>query len=672
MADEVKSGLEIDDWLDDLQEAAPAQEDQVETADLDQSDIDSLLGGGNSEDAAAGKKSAADDAAELAQADIDALLGGGPAEKPGAPAETKAAKPQEDFAELDQSDIDSLLGGGEDAAPQKKEEAGDIQIDQSDIDDLFAGTGTAAAPAAAPPPAETEGEAEPSQEDVDQLFSDIDEAAGAETVSFTEVMSGEKEKAAGESFGLTEADLGDEDFGFDDNIPEIPDEEGTVATVAPAAKEEFFADESTAQELADYLDEGTVAEVAGDDKLRRDQEKKFTVPLPIAMNKTIMIATAICVVLLVGSLAYFFLKGEKHEPAVPPMVQEQQTAAGQGVSAEPPPEIPANRPPVVQDLNFQMDGSIAIQLSGQDEDNDPLEFVIVSPPKFGRLSGEPPNLSYLPNKDFPGEDSFDFRASDGKEASNLAKATIKGPVLAKEETKEKKAPAQKSNIVGAKDIRLATLSTEPLVIDWKKIWQKANSNPYSAKVAVEILKTNVRGTLSKISPSKHQYVPDKFFDGDEKIEYRFRTGGRKSKVRQILLSVKLGDPAPEIHLKPVAEAYTVGKSVVLDARQTRDDDPETLVYSWEQVSGVPVQMEAMNEEASVVSFVVPSFFSKGGEQQTVIKVTAIDRGGQQSSEKVAVKGLSRYQSALWRGSSAGAVPPEPNWPKGESAGRLLP
>lgn len=646
MADEAKSGLEIDDWLDDLQKEAPAQEDKVAVAELDQSDIDSLLGGGDSVAAGAGNKAAADDAAELAQADIDALLGGGPAEKPGPPAEAKAAKPQEDFAELDQSDIDSLLGGGVDAAPQKKEELSDVQIDQSDIDDLFAGAGDVPAPVSATP-AEIEGE--PSQEDVDQLFSGIDDAAGAETVSFTEVMGGEKPKAGDESFGLMEADLGEEDFGFDDNIPEIPDDENEapIATVAPAAKDDFFADESTAQELADFLDESTVAEVADVDKLRRGQEKKFTPPLPTAMNKTIMTATAICVVLLVGAFAYFFFKGEKHEQAViPPVVQEQQLAE---VPAEIPAEPPVNRPPVVQDINVEMDGSLPIKLSGQDEDNDPLEFAIVSPPKFGKLSGEAPNLSYLPNKDFPGEDSFDFRASDGKDASNLAKVTIKGPGLAKEETKDKKASARKSNVVGAQDIRLEALSTEPLIIDWKKIWKKANSNPYSAKVEAEILSTNVRGTLSKISPSKHQYVPEKFFEGEEKIEYRFRSGGRKSKVCQILLSIKSGDPAPELHLKPVAEAYTVGKSVLLDARQTKDDDPASLVFSWEQISGVPVQLEVLNKEASMVSFVVPSFFYTGGDHQTVIRVTASDRRGQRSSETVVVKGLSRYPSALWCG-----------------------
>lgn len=43
MAEE-KSGLEIDDWLDDLAEDKPGTPEA--SGELDQSDIDSLLGGG--------------------------------------------------------------------------------------------------------------------------------------------------------------------------------------------------------------------------------------------------------------------------------------------------------------------------------------------------------------------------------------------------------------------------------------------------------------------------------------------------------------------------------------------------------------------------------------------------------------------------------------------------
>ncbi|EKD33870.1 MAG: hypothetical protein ACD_75C02567G0004, partial [uncultured bacterium] len=45
MAEE-KSGLEIDDWLDDLAEDKPGTPEA--SGELDQSDIDSLLGGGTS------------------------------------------------------------------------------------------------------------------------------------------------------------------------------------------------------------------------------------------------------------------------------------------------------------------------------------------------------------------------------------------------------------------------------------------------------------------------------------------------------------------------------------------------------------------------------------------------------------------------------------------------
>lgn len=676
MADEEKSGLEIDDWLDDLQNEEPEKQGQGDAAELDQSDIDSLLGGGDTAEGAAIAEQAAEaeDAAELDQSDIDSLLGGGPS-KAAPPAAAKDSDNfQDDFAELDQSDIDSLLGGGETVEKAAAAAgAAETEIDQSDIDDLFAEAGGPAPEVPAATEAEKEGEAEPTREDVDQLFSDIDEAAGAETVSFTEVLGEEKEEGGDESFGLNEADFGDEDFGFDDNIPEIPDD-GTVGLGSEEEKGEgFFADEATAQELADYLDQGPVAATAGEKS--PPEEKKFTLPLPIAMSKTILAATALCIVLLVGGFAFFFLRGEKQEPAVPIRLQERQLAEQQGLPAESEAESAVNETPVVQGGQYSFDeatGAVSIQLSGKDGDNDPLEYAIVSPPKYGRLSGDSPNLTYLPNKDFPGEDSFDFRASDGKDVSNLAKIFITGPKLVQTAVREKKVLTPKTVIVGAKNIKIDTVSTEPVIIDWQKIWQRANKEPFSSKVGVEIVSEDLRGTLTKIGPGKHRYTPDKFFGGTETMEYRFQFGGAQSKVRQLLLSIQLGDPAPEIRLKPLAEAYPVGSSVVLDVRETRDDAPGTLAYSWEQVSGVPVQMEVLSEDASVISFVVPSSFYKEGEPQTVIKVTAIDRSGQRASENIMINSVSRYQSALWRGLPSGTVQYEPHCPNGECPGGLLP
>ncbi|MCG2822952.1 MAG: hypothetical protein L6364_04590, partial [Desulfobulbaceae bacterium] len=205
MAEE-KSGLEIDDWLDDLAEDTPGAPAEEMSGELDQSDIDSLLGGGA---AASGPPPASDDdGGELDQSDIDALLGGGSAP----PVSAAGGGGGEGFAELDQSDIDSLLGGGEEPAVAAGD---DFDLDQSDIDGLFAGTeeekGTGE-------PAMTQGLGAPSKDDLDHLFSDMgdDEPARAETVSFAEVAQGGSEKAGSgapgeESFGLPD------DGGFDDD-----------------------------------------------------------------------------------------------------------------------------------------------------------------------------------------------------------------------------------------------------------------------------------------------------------------------------------------------------------------------------------------------------------------------------------------------------------------------
>jgi hypothetical protein len=65
-----------------------------------------------------------------------------------------------------------------------------------------------------------------------------------------------------------------------------------------------------------------------------------------------------------------------------------------------------------------------ITLTGKDADGDALTFSIVSNPAHGMLSGTPPNLSYTPNADYDGSDSFTFKANDGAADSNTATISI--------------------------------------------------------------------------------------------------------------------------------------------------------------------------------------------------------------------------------------------------------
>jgi len=77
---------------------------------------------------------------------------------------------------------------------------------------------------------------------------------------------------------------------------------------------------------------------------------------------------------------------------------------------------PVNDPPVPDDDvqgTGDEDSSVDITLVASDVDNDPLTYSVVTQPSNGTLSGTPPDLSYSPDENFHGSDTFTFQANDG-------------------------------------------------------------------------------------------------------------------------------------------------------------------------------------------------------------------------------------------------------------------
>ncbi|MEO8216509.1 MAG: Ig-like domain-containing protein [Acidobacteriota bacterium] len=87
---------------------------------------------------------------------------------------------------------------------------------------------------------------------------------------------------------------------------------------------------------------------------------------------------------------------------------------------------PVNDPPVAggQSVTTSEDSSKAITLTATDVDSPSLSYQIVSSPVNGTLTGTPPNMTYTPNANFNGSDSFTFTASDGALFSNVATVSI--------------------------------------------------------------------------------------------------------------------------------------------------------------------------------------------------------------------------------------------------------
>ena len=84
--------------------------------------------------------------------------------------------------------------------------------------------------------------------------------------------------------------------------------------------------------------------------------------------------------------------------------------------------IAANEPPVAdnQSVSVDEDGSVDITLTGSDPDGDELNYTVTSGPSNGSLSGDAPNVSYSPNNNYNGDDSFTFSVSDGEYSDDAA------------------------------------------------------------------------------------------------------------------------------------------------------------------------------------------------------------------------------------------------------------
>ena len=89
-------------------------------------------------------------------------------------------------------------------------------------------------------------------------------------------------------------------------------------------------------------------------------------------------------------------------------------------------DVPVNERPVAnnQSVIVQFNTATPITLTGGDANGDPLTFTVVTSPGHGTLSGTPPNVTYTPNANFTGPDSFTFKVNDGQLDSTVATVSL--------------------------------------------------------------------------------------------------------------------------------------------------------------------------------------------------------------------------------------------------------
>jgi regulation of enolase protein 1 (concanavalin A-like superfamily) len=169
-----------------------------------------------------------------------------------------------------------------------------------------------------------------------------------------------------------------------------------------------------------------------------------------------------------------------------------------------------------QVLTTLEDQAVGILLQAGDKDGDPLEYHFAQYPANGGLGGTPPNLTYVPKRDFAGTDTFSFYVNDGTTDSETATVTI-------EVTPVNDAPVVMSRMV-------STPSDVPLAIT---LFTK---DPDGDTLQYRIVSQPMKGRLSGTAPNL-TYTPNPRVSGSDSLSYQVNDGTVNSGIATVFISL---------------------------------------------------------------------------------------------------------------------------------------
>ncbi|GAB5405833.1 MAG: hypothetical protein Aurels2KO_40640 [Aureliella sp.] len=184
-----------------------------------------------------------------------------------------------------------------------------------------------------------------------------------------------------------------------------------------------------------------------------------------------------------------------------------------------------NNAPVAggQSVSVNEDGSLAITLSGTDADDDAITFEVVDLPQSGTLTGTAPNVTYTPNTNFNGSDSFTFRVNDGTDDSALATVAITV-------TPVNDAPTAGGGSASTNEDTAVTIPLSGADIDGDTLTFSVLSGP-------------ANGTVT-INAGVATYTPNANFNGSDSFTFRANDGTTSSSPATISISVAAVNDLP--------------------------------------------------------------------------------------------------------------------------------
>jgi len=207
-----------------------------------------------------------------------------------------------------------------------------------------------------------------------------------------------------------------------------------------------------------------------------------------------------------------------------------------------------------QSVTTPEDAAKAITLTGSDADpGTTLTFTVLTQPAHGTLSGTAPNLTYTPNLNYNGSDSFTFRVNDGTVNSNTATVSI--------------------TVTPVNDAPVANDQSVATNEDTAKAITLTGSDVDSATLTYSIVAQPLHGTLTGTPPTV-TYTPAAHYFGPDSFTFKITDGSLESNVAMVSITV-------------TPKEYTLSVAVVGHGSVTKTPDKATYHY------GEVVQLSAV-------------------------------------------------------------------------------
>jgi hypothetical protein len=210
---------------------------------------------------------------------------------------------------------------------------------------------------------------------------------------------------------------------------------------------------------------------------------------------------------------------------------------------------------VAQSVTTDEDKSRSITLLGTDVEGSTLTYTVVAAPTKGALSGTAPNLTYTPNANANGIDSFTFKVNDGTLDSVVATVSM--------------------GITAVNDAPVAVAQSVVAIKNTARAVVLGGTDADGDALTFTLLTPPAHGVLTGDGGNR-TYTPKSLYVGVDAFTFKVNDGSLDSAVATVAVVVQDKNDPPLAVAQSVAVIEDVAKLVTLAGT---DPDENTLTYT---------------------------------------------------------------------------------------------